>query len=370
MLHTHRPAPPLIALCLIAAAGGCASQTDTRAANTPARPNPAHAAGLAGDTPAPAISAVEVSQLREQALSLLSAASMSPAAERRANAIEALLPVPTRLEPVVRRGLADENLAVRAIAATAAGKARLKGSIEFVRPLLSDPAPMVRMGAIYALARCGEAVDQSPLAGYLRDQDLLVRAQASFILGEIANSTALPMLRDAARLSTPRADPTQARLMYLQMAEAMIKLGDDNAIHEIRAALYPARPEDLEATALAAQILGQVRDRGSTSQLINLVNTVDPQAGRMPAEIRLAGAASLASMGWGGARDIALEYVGAQSGPLRAQAALTLGATGRRENLAPLAGLLGDPEGPVAIAAAASVLRITDGAEPSTRSPR
>lgn len=345
---------PLLALGIM----GCASQPNTSSARaTASQPG----------QPAPDATNVEVSQVRERALGLLATASMSNAAEHRANAIEALLPVPTRLEPVVRRGLADDNLAVRAIAATAVGKARLRSSVEFVRPLLTDPAPMARMGAIYALARCGDPVDQSPLAGFLRNPDLLVRAQAAFILGEIANASALPVLRDAARQSTPRGDPTQARLMYLQMAEAMIKLGDENAIHEIRAALYPARPEDLEATALAAQILGQVNDRGSISQLLNLVNMLDPQSGRMPAEVRLAAASSLAGMGWPRARDVAEEFLASPSGPLRAQAALVLGATGQRTNLHPLGPLLGDPEMPVAISAAAAILKITDGAEPGGR---
>ncbi|MFN0010618.1 MAG: HEAT repeat domain-containing protein [Phycisphaerales bacterium] len=353
-----------LALCAIT---GCAS-SPTSTASAPLAP-PARPAARPMPMAAPAstepvrteYSAVDQSQLRERALQTLAAASMNPAAEQRANAIEALLPVPGRLEPVVRRAVADENLAVRAIAATAIGKARLKSSADFVRPLLNDPAPMVRMGAIYALARCGESVDQSPLAGFLRSPELLVRAQAAFILGEIANSTALPMLRDAARQASPRADPLQARLMYLQMAEAMIKLGDENAIHEIRAALYPARPEDLEATALAAQILGQVKDRGSQSQLINLVAIVDPQAGPMPPEIRLASAQSLAGMGWPRAAEVAAEHIASPSGPIRAQSALVLGATGQRANLPALAPLLTDPEPMVAISAAAAVLKITDG---------
>ena len=360
---------PIVVSTLAAslAALGCSPAPRAQGTTVPRAGEPRPALQPTPSEAPPAVSDVDASQLRERALGVLAAASMSPAAERRANAIEALLPVPTRLEPVVRRGLADQNLAVRAIAATAVGKARLKSSLEFVRPLLSDPAPMARMGAIYALARCGENIDQSPLAGFLRNPDLLVRAQAAFILGEIANATALPMIRDAARQSTPRADPMQARLMYLQMAEAMIKLGDENAIHEIRAALYPARPDDLEATALAAQILGQVKDRGSVSQLINLVNTVDPQAGRMPAEVRMAGAASLASMGWPGARDVAAEFTSSASGPLRAQAALVLGAGGQRANLPFLAPLLADSEVPVAISAAAAVLKITDGTEPDLK---
>lgn len=60
------------------------------------------------------------------------------------------------------------------------------------------------------------------------------------------------------------------RLLQLQLAEAMVKLGEDDQIATIRAALYPSRPEDLEATALAVQIIGQVKDRGSIDELIYL----------------------------------------------------------------------------------------------------
>ena len=58
--------------------------------------------------------------------------------------------------------------------------------------------------------------------------------------------------------------------MELQIAQARVRLGDEEAIHSIRAALFPARSEDLEATALAAQLTGELNDRASARELVML----------------------------------------------------------------------------------------------------
>jgi hypothetical protein len=50
-------------------------------------------------------------------------------------------------------------------------------------------------------------------------------------------------------------------MMELQISEARVKLGDEEALIDIRAALFPARSEDLEATALAAQIAANCAPR-------------------------------------------------------------------------------------------------------------
>ena len=72
---------------------------------------------------APTVSAVEASKLREEALTLLLRASEGGTPEQRANAIEALIPVPQRLEAVLLRSISDSNPGVRSVSAMAAGKA-------------------------------------------------------------------------------------------------------------------------------------------------------------------------------------------------------------------------------------------------------
>lgn len=320
----------------------------------------------AGRTAEPGLARIEATQLRESALGLLQKAALDGTPEERANAIEALIPVGTRLEPAARAGLADANPAVRSVATLAVARARLTRLAAPVQALLNDPSPQVRAGAILALARCGLAPEPGPLAGMLRDESPMVRAQAAFVLGELGNTSAVGLLREAARDPMSRADPAPARLARLQIAEALVKLGHEDAIHEIRSALYPARPEELEATVLAVQILGEVRDLGSRSQLVRLGTVRDETGAEAPAEVQIAVDAAMAKMGDAGAGWVAERFRTAPQAPLRAQAALALGATRNRAKLGSLAGMLSDPDPLVRIAAAGAVLRITDGL-PRTR---
>jgi HEAT repeat protein len=309
-------------------------------------------------------------ELRERAIGLLTAAATGKSAEPRANAIEALSAVPTRLEPFVRAALVDENLAVRTVGAMMVGRAKLTASAPFVVPLLRDESPMVRAAAMYALNRCGHPVDMTPLADLLQDSSPRVRAHAAFVLGEAGEASAIALLREAGKDPMPRAALPEVRLMQLQMAEARIKLGDDDALHEVRAALYPARSEDLEATALAAQIVGQVRDKASMEQLILLTAMKDDAGRLMPPEIRLAAAGSLARLGQPKGSFIAREYAASDHATQRAQSAYVFGETGQMGNLVPLATLMDDRNELVRVAAAAAVLKITDGGTGGARSAR
>lgn len=297
-------------------------------------------------------------QMRERALMLLSAAAGGATPEERANALEALTLAPGRLNTVIGQSLTDPNPGVRGVAAMAVGRARLRSATALVQPLLSDPSPLVRSAAIYALLRCEQPVDATPLAEMLMDSDPLVRAQAAFVLGELGEPSALGPLRDAARRSLPRASPAAVRLMDLQIAEARIKLGDDTALVDVRTALFPARPEDLEAVALAAQIAGQVGDRSSIDRLVFLTAEWDRDRRPMPAEIRLAAAASLAKLGRRQGSFIADIYRKNEQDTLRAHAAVVYGETGWPENLDVLNEMLQDPSGRVRVAAAAGIVKI------------
>ncbi len=301
--------------------------------------------------------------LRQEAVVLLEAATQSEHAAIRANAFEALENDPARLAGVIGAGLRDENLGVRAVAAMAVGRVRLIGSIRDVEPLLHDPSSRVRASAMYALSACGREVDLTPLASMLQDDNPLVRAQAALVLGLLGEETALRMLQETARDPMPRASVAEYRLLQLQLAEARARLGDTDALHEIRAALYPSRPEDLEATALAAMIIGEIEDRGAIDQLVLLTARQDERGGLMPPEVRLAAAGSLAELGLRRGGFIGLEYARHARATVRAQAAYVLGRIGSPEGLPALADLLGDRSGQVRVSAAAAILMIT---EPAT----
>lgn len=331
--------------------GGCASGSggDSRLSGRNGAPP---------ELPAPK-TPVERSSFREEVISMLRDAALSKDPLLRANAIEALQPTPSRAEPVARRGLTDENVGVRFSAAMTIGELRLKESAPHVRPLLSDPSPMVRAAAIFSLHRLDEQVDLTPLGTMLRSApDPRQRAQAAFILGELGNRSAIPMLRDAADVDMPRAPLVQVRILRMQIAEALVKLGDGDAISTIRAALYPSRPEDLEVTALAVQIIGEVDDRRSIDQLIYL--TAMEAESRMPAEIRLAAASALAKLGDRNGWFIADEYADSDAAPLRAQAAHVYGETGQPENLGKIRALMEDESGMVRVSAAAAALKILE----------
>ncbi|MGD9688111.1 MAG: HEAT repeat domain-containing protein [Phycisphaerales bacterium] len=350
----------------IAALGAGAALMLTSASCGPARSaagatDAARPAGQPDDTDGSTQAAsIEHSQVRERALMLLANATASPDAEERYNAIEALIPVPSRLEPAVRRGLIDPDDRVRIVSAMAVGKAQLKTVAPFVRPLLTDKSEMVQASAVYALTRCGEQVSPQPLGSLLDHPRPLMRAHAAWILGELGDESALPMVREAARAPMGRADPAQTRIYRLQLCEAMIKLGDHRALDEVRAALFPSRPEELEATALAVQIIGLVKDRPSQGQLVLLIDRVDSQTGRMPPEVRLAAAAALARMGQRQGGYVAQEHRSSPVGPIRAQSALLYGEIGSRSNLPVLNEMMGDSDPLVRVAAAAAVLKIMD----------
>lgn len=307
--------------------------------------------------------AIARSDLREKAINLLATLASSPSAEQRTNALEGLSEVPTRLEGAVRVGLTDESPAVRAVSATLVGKQQLVNSTSFVQPLLNDQVVFVRASTLYALRRCGQNVDITPFASYLEDPSPRVRSHIAFLLGELGDASALGMLRDAVADAMPRANPAEVRLMQIQIAEARVKLGDESAVNECRAALFPARNEDLEGTALAAQIAGEIKDHASTNQLINLTALKDGSGNPMPPEIRLAAAGSLAKLGLPKGAFIAREYTGSATPALRAQAAYVLGQTGQIENLSDLDVLLNDENGLVKIAAAAAIVKITSGGQ-------
>jgi HEAT repeat protein len=303
---------------------------------------------------------IVVSQLREKALEEVAKRAIDPRAELRANALEAMQLTPARLEQFIPPGLKDENVGVRATAATLVGRLKMSRLAPAVRPLLTDPSPFVRASAIFALHRNGQQVEVTPLGQMLlTDPSPRVRSHTAFLIGEMGDSSAVGMLRDASKENIPRAPESEIKMLQVQLAEAMVKLGDAGKIEVVRAALYPSRPEDLEVAALAVQVIGELRDKPSASELIHLTAYKDRSGSRMPAEIRLGAAAAMAKLGNTRGSFIADEFLSSEFPPLRAQAAYVYGETRRRENLPKLAQLLEDPEARVRIAAAAAILKVT-----------
>lgn len=355
------------AAALPLAACGSGSGGNARSKSVPASgPSSAQAAGGGGSVgaatpvakPQP-MNRAERTELREQALSLISNAALAGKPEERANAIEALTLTPSRLPPALDAGLADPNAGVRAVAAMAVGKAKQKEFVPKVRPLLTDDSPFVQSAALFALRRNGAEVDLTPLGQMLFDPSPNVRAQAAFIMGMLGEKSALGPLREAAKDSMSRANAGKVKIMDLQIAEARVKLGDEAALADIRTALFPSRPEDLEAAVFAMQISGELKDRASINRLIQFTSPFDESKQPWPGEVRMAAAMALAKMGQTEGSYIAREYFAGEKESLRAQSAHLFGFTGRPENLPILQRMMNDPDGRVRVAAAASIVRIT-----------
>ncbi len=299
------------------------------------------------------------SELRAAAIDRLIRMASEGSPQIRANAIEALSPVRDQAEPVVALALTDPNEGVRAVAAMVAGESHLSSLAPTIETLLDDDSTFVRASAMYALARFGRDVDLTPLSTMLlEDPNPRVRAQAAFILGELGESSAIPMLQQAAVQPVTDASTIQKKIFRLQVAEALFKLGYEQSIDTIRAALYPSRADELEATALAVQIIGTVRDEASIDQLIFLA---DPDAENpMPAEVRLGVAGALAQMGHREGAFVADEYTDSQIDTVRAQSAAVLGKTNGRENLGKLEVMMvNDPSPLTQVAAAGGIVDYT-----------
>lgn len=317
---------------------------------------------------------IEKSQLREKCLAMLQDFARSDNALLRANAIEGMSPAPSRCETLVRAGLADDNLGVRYAAALTVGRLKLKNSAPMVRPLLTDADPSVRAAAVFALTRTGNDVDQTELSSLLMNGDARARSNAAFILGELGNKSAVPMLRDAARQPMPPDSPIAVRLFRLQLAEALVKLGDKTASDTIEAALYPSSREDFEAAVLAAQIIGEVKIEKAAGQLVNLIEmqpgsapkTADPRQAvyLQPRELRLAAAASMAKMNYFGGWYVGDMYASEPEPAVRAQAAFVLGAAAHKQTLnasiSRLEKMLNDDNPLVQCSAAASLLKVLE----------
>ncbi|NNF42817.1 MAG: HEAT repeat domain-containing protein [Phycisphaerales bacterium] len=296
-------------------------------------------------------------EVRAAAVNLLRQAADSTNPLLRANAIEALSIAPGVAESMVRLGLVDDNRGVRFVAAMTVGDQQIATLVDDVRPLLQDESDSVRAAAIYAVRRVGERADLSPLAEFLMRDDAEVRANAAMVLGRLGDPSALGMLRDVLQRRLTKVGTARARIVELQIAEAMVRLGADEQLEVIRAALFTP-VEQGELTVLATQALGDLRDRAYASALLD--KAIREGRDREPAEVRIAAAQAVARIDPDRSpTQVPLGYLIHDHYALRAQAANALGWMGDPVTLPRLAALLDDPNALVQVAAAGAIVRLT-----------
>lgn len=348
-------------LVLLAAAHGCSTHQAAKPASQPepaATQPPATASVAASPAKSAAPSAIKISQIREKALQVIEESGNSPDGQVRGYACEGASLVPNRLGDTLLKGLEDPTPGVRAMASIAAGRSRYQPAAAKIHSLTTDPSPFVRISAIYGLNKIGRPIDPTPLAGYLTGSEpLQVRSQAAWVIGEIGNRSAIAMLRAAAVENIARSRPLEVQIFQLQCGEARVKLGDNEPIEGIRAALFPARPEDFELAVLAVQIIGEVKDSRSMDQLIYLSEYRDARGNPMPPEFRLACATAIAKLGLDRGSFLADEYAKDPNPTIRQQAASVYGYTAQPEHFATLEAMMNDPSPMVRVVAASSVIR-------------
>ncbi|MEE2912817.1 MAG: HEAT repeat domain-containing protein [Planctomycetota bacterium] len=344
--------------CLLLGIVSCGPDPITRASETQwSTKNESIVLG-AGNVADQKVRLVDEDAVITKSLSLLEEATESDNARYRANAIEALRHAPSPiLLKTIRRGLADENRGVRFVAAMMVGEVQVCELMSLLEPLLLDDSESVKAAALCSMYRCGRSVDLNLLARMLDSEDPELRGNAVMILGRMGNSSAVEMIRATAHRSPTNITPIRRRLINLQMAEALVQLGERQELEVIRAAIFSSIQE-AEVTALACQIAGRLHDVEITSTLQGIAATPD----RYPDEIRLIAAAALAEMDPSRVpMEIVLRFTSSELASLRSQCATVLGVHGNSLSLGPLALLLKDNDPLVQIAAAGAVIRIDKG---------
>lgn len=301
---------------------------------------------------------VDKKTVRARALSLLEESVQSENARLRANAIESLRYAPQSvLERAVRIGLGDENRGVRFVASMMVGEAQVCELLPLLEPLLLDDSESVKAATLCSMYKCGSSVDLNPLASMLESDDPELRGNAVMILGRMGNPSAVEMIRVAAHATSTTITPIRRRLINLQIAEALVLLGERQELEVIRAAIFSSIQE-AEVTALACQIAGRLHD----VEIISTLHGITATSERYPDEIRLVAAAALAEIDPDRVPlQLVLRFTSSESASLRSQCATVLGIQGNSLSLGPLALLLKDIDPFVQIAAAGAVIRIDNG---------
>ena len=288
----------------------------------------------------------EVSARGERAIREVLAASKAEDPFLRANAIEAMRPMPDRARPLVKLGVDDPAAVVRFAALMTAAELRMQDVGASAKSRLGDPSRSVRAAAIYACQVAGEPIDPTPLADMLASRGPDVRANAVMVVSRLDQPGAIAMIKEATRAPTRRASAEERAITRVQVAEAVVRLGDEKSLDAIRAAAYS--PFD-EVKVLAILTLGRLEDKAMAAALA-------PMLKNEPIEIRLAAARSLGQMGEVNGLQTAIEGSRSERAPVRAQAAFALADIPHERSREVLVALLEDASPQVRLSAAAGVI--------------
>ena len=256
-----------------------------------------------------------------------SARSADP--ERRVNAMELCEFLgPPRAEPLLAAGIEDPIVPVRFCAVVNAARLDLQGQLPRIRALAETASPYERAAIIFALHLMGDHVEITPLAAMLGSDDPGLRGTSAMLLGMMGDGTAIPMLRDLAKVPLPSTvQPVRGMIVRMQIAEARVRLGDDSTYNAIRWGLYSRYQE---VRVLAATMIGRLGDQKMEEALFDIL-----QDDRQPQELRMATVDALMRISFDRVEvvgetleslDVVLGAATSENSILRAMAAQTFGS--------------------------------------------
>ena len=299
----------------------------------------------------------ECRMLERRATNLLLRAARSDDLELCCNAIEALVQVaPDQGLPHFRAALRSEYPLVRFAGLTALGTVRDSASLAAIRQCLSDPSPMVRLGAAFAAYCCGDTTKARLLVNALSDNpEERVRAEAAHLIGMLDESRAGKRLKLALRVKANMQSP----LVRVAIQTALSRLGDHDAVIQ----LITYSQHDALSRLMALQSLAEISAEPARETLLYRLSEQEDYLLH-----RLLAARGLARIGSDAGYELALESCGyLSSNPddpedtcrIRVNAALTLGEIGNPQALTVLQGMAQDDEDPrLQVAACYAICRI------------
>lgn len=299
--------------------------------------------------------------VRQRALAEIRAAAQSDSIGQRANAAEAVVVARDVRVPALELALRDEAMPVRFAALLAIGKAQIRELGAAAAKFQSDPDLNVRGAAVFAARRTGQPAEMNILGQMAMSESVTTRSNAYLILGRLGDASAIPLLRAAgAKPLAKRTSLSRQAISQIQLAEALARLGDDDGLRVMRAAMYE---RDAEQRVFAVTLFGDLDDRSFSSALAAMASEDRPDLPELP----VAAAVSMAKLGDPGglprlleaAENSTIEWNGEAypASQIQAQATFGLARLSDPRAKAALEKLLDHPEATVRLSAAASVLR-------------
>src|SRR5688572_15120732 len=232
MKLAHRIGCSLALLSLCIALGGCAGGGGGKGRS------PARAVTKAPPPVPPLVNVPVQPALQQQARTEMHrAAQQSTSPLVRAHALELMREAaPEEAPPYVIKGLDDQAAVVRFAAALAAGELKIDARDRLRQIALEDPDSSVQIAARFALHRLGDTRLSRELEKTARSENPRTRGDTAMVLGLLGEKSGLNILR---ALRNDR-DPA----VRLQVAEAMWRLGDDQALEPLVAGTLSHYPDD------------------------------------------------------------------------------------------------------------------------------